>query len=154
MLIELAILLGGGGVDYYNLANQLIDIRTKLPQVKMERAISQTSRGEVLVLNYLLANGNKAYPKDISKAVCLTTARIAAVLKSLEKRSLITRSQDPFDNRQIIVELTEMGILTVKERREALLQSTAKMLEALGEDDAKAYVRIQEKLINLENIWR
>jgi len=28
------------------------------------------------------------------------------------------------------------------------------MLEALGEEDAKAYVRIQAKLIELGNIWR
>lgn len=141
-------------MDYRELANQLIELRAKMPQVKMERAISQATRGEVFVLNYLWANGNRAYPKDISRAVGLTTARIAAVLKGLEKHGLITRTQDPVDNRQVIAELTEEGIAAVKERREILLRSTANMLEALGEEDAKAYVRIQEKLISLETTWR
>lgn len=43
----------------------------------MERAISQMTRGEILALNYIAANGDKVYPKDISKALMLTTARIA-----------------------------------------------------------------------------
>lgn len=141
-------------MDYYELAKQLIDMRSKRPQVKMERTISQTGRGEVLVLNYLATNGNKAYPKDISKAVMLTTARIAAVLKSLEKHLLITRTPDPLDNRQIIVELTEAGIVFIEKRRKELLDVTVKMLEALGENDAREYVRIQNKLIELDSIWR
>lgn len=141
-------------MDYYELAKQLIDMRSKRPQVKMERTISQTGRGEVLVLNYLATNGNKAYPKDISKAVMLTTARIAAVLKSLEKHLLITRTPDPLDNRQIVVELTEAGIVFIEKRRKELLDVTVKMLEALGENDAREYVRIQNKLIELDSVWR
>lgn len=141
-------------MDYYELAGRLIDLRAKAPRNKMDRSISQMGQGEVFVLNYLSANGNEAYPKDISKAVRLTTARIAAILKSLEKQDLITKTKDSLDHRQAIVTLTEKGITIVEERRAALLQSTAKILEALGEDDAKAYVRIQEKLINLENIWK
>lgn len=141
-------------MDYYELAGRLIDLRAKAPRNKMDRSISQMGQGEVFVLNYLSANGNEAYPKDISKAVRLTTARIAAILKSLEKQDLITKTKDSLDHRQAIVTLTEKGSAIVEERRAALLQSTAKILEALGEDDAKAYVRIQEKLINLENIWK
>lgn len=152
--MKLAIILGEYKMDYYELAKQLIDMRSKRPQVKMERTISQTGRGEVLVLNYLATNGNKAYPKDISKAVMLTTARIAAVLKSLEKHLLITRTPDPLDNRQIIVELTEAGIVFIEKRRKELLDVTVKMLEALGENDAREYVRIQNKLIELDSIWR
>lgn len=152
--MKLAIILGEYKMDYYELAKQLIDMRSKRPQVKMERTISQTGRGEVLVLNYLATNGNKAYPKDISKAVMLTTARIAAVLKSLEKHLLITRTPDPLDNRQIIVELTEAGISFIEKRRKELLDVTVKMLEALGENDAREYVRIQNKLIELDIVWR
>lgn len=141
-------------MDYYELANQLIDLRAKAPRTKIDRSISKIGQGEIFVLNYLSANGDHAYPKDISKALKLTTARIAAILKSLEAQELITKTKDPFDNRQAIIKLTKKGTASVEERRAALLRSTAKILEALGEDDAKAYVRIQEKLINLENIWK
>ncbi len=141
-------------MDYTKLAIQLIDMRASAPHIKMERTMSQIARGEVLALNYLAANGNRAYPKDMSKALMLTTARVAAMLKSLEGQDMITRTPDPSDSRQVIVCLTEKGIAIVEERRTAMIHSVAKMLEALGEEDAKAYVRIQARLIELGDIWR
>lgn len=141
-------------MDYNELAKQLVNMRASMPQVKMERAMSQMARGEILALNYIAANGNKVYPKDISKALMLTTARIAAMLKSLENQKLITRMPDPNDSRQVIVELTEAGASVVEERRGAMIKAVAKMLESLGEEDAEAYVRIQKKLIETGDIWR
>lgn len=141
-------------MDYNELAKQLVNMRARMPQVKPERAMSEMAHGEILALNYLAVNENKAYPKDMSKALMLTTARIAAMLKSLEKQGLITRTPDPSDSRQVIVELTETGISTVETRRNAMINTVAKMLEALGEEDAKAYVRIQKKLIETGDIWR
>lgn len=141
-------------MDYIELAEQLVNMRASMPQVKMERAMSQMARGEILALNYIAANKNKVYPKDISKALMLTTARIAAMLKSLEKQKLIIRMPDTADSRQVIVELTEAGASIVEERRGAMIKAAAKMLESLGAEDAKAYVRIQKKLIETGDIWR
>ncbi len=141
-------------MGYYDLAVRLVNIRARIPQIKMEKTISELGRGEILALNYLSANENEAYPKDMSKALMLTTARIAAILKSLEKQGLITRTPDLEDSRQVLVRLTETGIIQIEERREKVIQTTAKMLEALGKDDAEAYVRIQEKLTELGTIWR
>ncbi len=141
-------------MDYTQLAKQLIDMRASVPQIKMERTMSRIARGEVLALNYLAANGNQAYPKEMSRALMLTTARVSAMLRSLEGQGMVTRAPDPADSRQVIVSLTEKGAALVEERRAGMIRSVAKMLEALGEKDAKAYVRIQAKLIELGDIWR
>ena len=141
-------------MDYTQLAIQLIDMRASAPQIKMERTITQIARGEVLALDYLAANGNRAYPKDMSRALMLTTARVAAMLKSLEGQDMVTRTPDPADSRQVIVRLTEKGATMVEERRTGMIHAVSKMLEALGEEDAKAYIRIQSKLIELGDIWR
>ncbi len=141
-------------MDYTQLAERLIDLRAHAPRLKMERTMAQAARGEVLALNYLAASGNQAYPKDMSRALMLTTARVAAMLKSLEGQGLLTRTPDPADSRQIIVSLTEKGVTLVEERRLGMIRSVAKMLEALGEEDARAYVRIQARLIELGDIWR
>ena len=102
-------------MDYTRLAIQLIDMRASVPQIKMERTMSQIARGEVLALNYLAANGNRAYPKEISRALMLTTARVAAMLKSMEGQGMVTRVPDPADSRQVIVSLTEKGAALVEE---------------------------------------
>ena len=82
-------------MDYTQLAIHLINMRASAPQIKMERTMSQIARGEVLALNYLAANGNRAYPKDMSRALMLTTARVAAMLKSLEGQEMIIRPRPP-----------------------------------------------------------
>lgn len=70
-------------MDYIELAVQLIDMRATVPQIKMERTMSQIARGEILALNYLAANGNQAYPKDFSMAATLAVVSIRALLISL-----------------------------------------------------------------------
>lgn len=46
MLTELVIMLGMRvDMDYIELAEQLVNMRASMPQVKMERAMSQMARG-------------------------------------------------------------------------------------------------------------
>lgn len=84
----------------------------------------------------------------------LTTARVAAMLKSLEGQDMITQISNPSGSWQVIVCLTKKGIALIEERRTEMIHSVAKMLEALGEEDAKTYVRIQARLIERGGIWR
>ena len=136
-------------MDYTQLAMQLIDMRASAPQIKMERTMAQITRGEVLALNYLAANENRAYPKDMSRALMLTTARVAAMLKSLEGQGMVTRTPDPADSRQVIGSLTEKGVTLVQERRTGMIHAVSKMLVALGEEDAAQLVRLSGRIARL-----
>ena len=42
-------------MGYYELAARLVNIRARIPQIKMEKTISELGRGEILALNYLSA---------------------------------------------------------------------------------------------------
>lgn len=139
---------------YDELADELLKMRASQPQLKVERKMSKMVRGEIMALNYLAVNGHKAYPKDLSESLLLTTARIAAILKSLEKQKLITRTPDPNDNRQTIVELTDSGCAVVEKHHKEMKEHVAKTLSFLGEKDAKEYIRIQKKLLELGTFWR
>jgi len=141
-------------VYFYALAEQLLELRASQPQLKIEKKLSKSIQGEIMALNYLSVKGNKAYPKDLSEDLLLTTARIAAILKSLEKQKLITRTPDPDDSRQTIVELTALGCEVVEKHHQEMLKTVAKTLELLGEDDAKEYVRLQKKLLEIGSFWR
>lgn len=141
-------------MNYHALAEELLKMRASQPQLKVERKMSKMVRGEIMVLNYLSAKGNQAYPKNLSEDLLLTTARVAAILKSLEKQGLITRTPDPADSRQTIVQLTSSGCKVVDKHWQEMLKSVAKTLELLGENDAKEYVRLQKKLLELGSFWR
>ncbi len=136
-------------MDYRHMAVKLLDIRANMPQIKAERQLSKMMIGENFALNYLASNNNEAYPKDLSKSMMVSSARIAVILKQLERDGLITRTVDAQDNRKVIVRLTDKGAHLIEKDRSVLLEGLVEMLEYLGPEDAEAYIRIRRKLLKM-----
>lgn len=136
-------------MNYDDLADELINLKATIPHVEAEHRLSRMIKGEVFVLNYIYAKEGESYPKDISKSMMVSTARIARILRTLEKKGFITRTVDVSDNRKVVLGLTEEGRRIVALHRKELKNSVKNMLEKLGEEDAKAYVRIQKKLATI-----
>lgn len=136
-------------MDYEQLANELVQIRADLQQFQFDRQVSRGIQGESFVLHYLMQHERTAYPKELSRELHVSTARIATILNRLESKKLIERSVDPEDSRQVIVTLTEAGAEEIRHQRAEMLRHVMQMLEKLGEEDATAYVRIQKKILCL-----
>ena len=134
-------------MDYTVLALELIDIKAQMLQIPTDRALMDFVKGELFALNYMMVHAAPVHPKDLSRALAVSTARIAALLKHLEAQGLIIRMPDPEDNRQCNVRLTAAGAALILEKRKGLLSSLAQALELLGPEDAAAYLRIQKKLL-------
>ena len=133
-------------MNYYTLAREWMELRTDMPQMRENRQLSKMMQGEIYVLIYLAMNGNQAYPKDISTRMSFSSTRIAKILNCLEETEIITRTKDPNNSRQTIVTLTEKGAAITRKHQQAILDRMAWMLELLGPEDAKEYVRLQKKL--------
>ena len=133
--------------DYLALAERMMDLRAQLHQLSMRQGLSALDQGTLLLLNRLLLQDGTAYPKDLSRDMSVSSARVAALLNHLEGRGLIRRRPDPADNRQTLVTLTEAGRQMILQRREAIRRTVAGALEELGPEDAQAFCRIQEQLI-------
>ncbi|MCD8356700.1 MAG: transcriptional regulator [Clostridia bacterium] len=133
-------------MDYYELAAELLHLLATMPRHRVEQKMDKIGKGENFALHFLSAHHNEAYPKELSQGMTVSTARIAVILRKLEQQGMITRTVDAYDNRQIVVRLTEKGIEKVKEDHKEMLEVFARMLEKLGPDDAMAYIRIQKKL--------
>lgn len=135
-------------VDYTELANELLELRPLISQASASQKMSEMFRGEVFVLNYLMMHKCMAYPKELSKTMFVSTARIAALLKHMEEKGLITRQADLHDSRQIIVSITEKGLHVIEEKHSEVLNSVVQMLKMLGPEDAREYIRIQSKIVH------
>lgn len=136
-------------MDYRSMAEDLLNTLSIAPQAKAERQMLKRIKGHIFVITYLSANNNKAYPKDLSDAMMVSTARVAVILRQLEENGMITRATDPEDNRQVIVSLTEKGQTTAEKYHSEALESVVKMLEYLGPEDALSYIRIRKKLLKM-----
>jgi DNA-binding MarR family transcriptional regulator len=140
-------------MDYNELAMEFLSCMGAVQRMKPHKHIEGALRGEEFVLGYIAHNGGKALPGEIGSNMKVSTARVAAALNNLEKKGYITRQIDPGNRRQILVELTKEGRDLTEKHQENVLSYTMKMLELLGEDDAKEYVRIMRRLAdNLPNI--
>ena len=132
---------------YYEiLAGELLALKARLLQVPASQQMDTMMKGELFVLNYLDTHQETVHPKTLSENMCVSTARIAALLNHMEEKKLISRLPDPADSRQVIVQLTPEGTTAIEEKRAEVLQLTARMLESLGPDDAKEYIRIKKKI--------
>lgn len=134
--------------DYQALARQLIQLQLSLHQAPISRMLSDLERGTYLALNFLVLHGSSAYPKELSRGMSVSSARVAALLNHLEARGLIRRAPDPGDSRQTIVSLTEAGRQAIQRKRAEITDIVTQTLEELGPEDAEAFVRIHEKLVH------
>jgi len=133
-------------MDFSSLAVQLLQSRARLLLVPAQRDISRMLRGELFVLNYLREQQRTVHPKELSDRLCVSSARIARLLNVLEKDDMIDRHTDPADSRSVVVALTPKGEAEIDQVRRAVLDHISSMLQALGEEDSKTYIRILDQI--------
>lgn len=133
-------------MDFSSLAVQLLQSRARLLLVPAQRDVSRMLRGELFVLNYLREQQRTVHPKELSDRLCVSSARIARLLNALEKDDMIDRHTDPADSRSVVVALTPKGEAEIDQVRRAVLDHISSMLQALGEEDSKTYIRILDQI--------
>ena len=132
-------------MDYRELAVEFMKTSHSMHKGRGQKKISDSMQGESFVL-YYIANNENATPSDISNEMNISSARIAATLKSLENKGLIIRRIDVEDRRRILIDLTEKGKIQVEQHNEMIMNTITNMLKFLGEEDAKEFLRILKKL--------
>lgn len=133
-------------MNYADTATEILEIRRRLNRLPQYSEIFNFIRGEMVVLEYLVNAEKDVYPKQLSAFLKVSTARIAAILKSMEDKKWITRKKDPDDNRKVIIELTEKGREVCNQKRDKTLGATIEMLEQLGEEDAGEFLRLYRRI--------
>ena len=135
-------------MDYSILADNLFEEFMRIPHLPpKEKPIEGMHRGMPVILHYLMRYEDGVQPIEISEALGISTARVAAALNNLEKKGLIVRDKDPADKRRTLVCLTQTGRDTEKKLGRFVKGSLTEVLESLGEEDATEFVRIVERIL-------
>lgn len=136
-------------MDCEVLAEMLVDQTELLFRHGSHKLIGKNARGECFVLRCLARSKAPLLPSDLSEQSHASTARIAVVLNTLEKKGLISRAIDPTDRRRILVSLTNVGQEYVAVVRTQLREDMKHLLEELGEQDAREYLRITKRILQI-----
>ena len=138
-------------MDYSVLATELLQKMYLMHKGKQQKNTDDFLHGGAFVLQYLYNRKEDVLPSEISNEMSISTARIAAALGNLESKGLITRQIDKNDRRRILVSLTPEGEEIARNKQQEVLNNITKMLQSLGEQDAKEYVRITGRISEMHH---
>ena len=108
--------------------------------------LEMTQRGFGFILDYLEQAEGEVVAGDLARKLNVSAARIAALLKKMEKNGFITRHTSSKDARQIIIEITPAGIAFVDNMREQTLIKVESLLNQVSKEDLETYIRISHQI--------
>ena len=140
-------------MDTTELAQEYLVLMQKIVSNAPFNQVQEYSRGEMMILRYLeLKEGEDASepvtPGDMSQALGLTTARIANVLKSLERKGLVERVHDTEDRRRVFVMLTDEGREFTRRKTEQVVSGAEEFILHMGEEDASELIRLLGRMVS------
>lgn len=131
-----------------DLVSQFLRRMVRWMRLSGARQVGDLSRGELFVLQWL-AGKREAPAGELGTAMDISTARVAALLNSMERKGWVKRLPDPQDRRKIRVRLTEAGEAVAAREKHRIHAYTEKVLAELGEADAREFLRILDRLIDI-----
>ena len=134
---------------FEELATELFEIMDPAKHRPPHEPMNRMMRGENAVMRLLDRGEDELAAGEISKALNMSSSRIAAVLNSLERKGMIRRSEDPQDRRRVLVRITAEGRDFCRSRREEIRERMRRMLTQMGEADAAEYVRLTRRAFEL-----
>lgn len=105
-------------------------------------------RGEFVALRYLRENGRETVPGELAKQMRISTARVAAILKSLARKKYICRTRSEKDGRSFIVRATAEGLQALERREREVHTFIEGILRKLSAEDAQTFLRLARELFN------
>jgi DNA-binding MarR family transcriptional regulator len=113
------------------------------------RRMDRCSSGEALLLKLLVLNDGPIHPSELRQRTCISSARVAAILNTLEKKGLIVRAIDRQDRRRILVTITDEGRERAEREIAEIETELAAVFRELGQKDTEEFLRLLARLFDV-----
>lgn len=141
-------------MDYEELARQMMERTHPKDRRPPLNEMQKQERVQDMTLRFLYENGGSSVPKELMEFFDVSSARITKLLGTLEERGFVVREGDPADRRRVTVRLTPAGETYVMDLDADFRRRLAKLLELLGEHDARELVRLMGRLVEVMAVAR
>lgn len=133
-------------MDFKELAQEQVLWMIHRAPPHAETAQKMFSNGEVRMVGFLYCGHDGVTAGELSALLGVSTARVAATLKSLEKKEIVCRRRDPKDHRRVLVYLTPHGQDEAEARFSAAVSFLAEAYSRLGEADTREFLRLSHRM--------
>lgn len=125
-------------------------IAESLPQVQPTNFFkivndSRAGIGFALRLLYSSPSG-RLTAGEISEAMCVSTARVAVLLKKMEAKGLVVKEHDSRDARVRVVFLSEHGRAVAERMRENMLHDIELLIDRIGLERLNLFVELSAEV--------
>lgn len=133
-------------MDFEATADELLQRLEAMARSATHMMVNDLTKGEVFLLNHLLASKGVARSSELAAAMRTSTARVSAAVNSMVRKGWVYRKGDEKDHRKTLVHLTPDGLAHIRQIRKQALAGLQALLVELGEEDTAEYLRITGKL--------
>lgn len=118
----------------------------KCNPLEFVQSINETVVGIGAVLRCLNEADEAVTAGKLSEVLNVSTARIAALLKKMVAKGLITRERDAEDRRVVVIRLTELGESKAQEMHNNMLRNLGHVIDVVGEERMLEYMEISSEI--------
>lgn len=133
-------------MDYSQAASDVIECMAYISRETLQMFPRGIAGGEMGILIRLLECKDGETPGELSRAMNVSTGRVAAALKSLEKKKYIERIQNKNDKRCVTVCLTETGRKYTLNKHKGTVCEVSNILGYLSENEIFEAARLLRKV--------
>lgn len=104
---------------------------------------------DIMMLDAILSinSGDLVKMSDISSYLQVTPAAVSQFIKGYEKKGWVERVVLETDRRSVYIKVSDEARQVMKSCEKHMTESLYQFIEALGEEDAEAFLRIMEKAV-------
>lgn len=124
----------------------VINRLNEVDPMEFARTVNATQVGLVAVLRYLYESEGVVTAGKISEFMNVSTARVAALLKKLVAKGLVTREADLLDARITIVKITNLGVSVIQKKKEEMFQQVGTVIDRVGMERMMDFIKTLEEI--------
>lgn len=135
-------------MDYQTLQEEIKHLFQTENWKKLMGLIDDGSKGMFLILRILSDSEGEVVAGDLAKCACVSTARIATALNTLEKKGYVMREKSAEDARKVVIHMTDAGREVLRERLEVINSVVVPMLGKLTEEEIETLISLLKKFLS------
>lgn len=127
----------------------LMEALRKAPPSEHFQKIDRSTMGIRAILKYLSEGNEQATAGEISRALGVSTARVAVLLKKMAGRGLLEKQSDPTDGRVVVVRLSQQGREEAEQLRSELQAQLGALIDAIGMERLLEFAAISHEICSV-----
>ncbi len=135
--------------DIYCQIKELEILICRLIHSKNPNIIKPPTITQARIMKYIFENNSKdIYQKDLEKALNLRRATVSEVLATMERKGLITRSENPNDARSKKIELAQLDNNKKRQMKEQMQQLEQALTQDISKEELLTFSLVLRKMQN------